>query len=441
VLHLRAGGRVDKRLPGVPAAAHRLVQGDQAAHGVAAIDDVRVLLGRERALCIEHALEVRVPFAIDRVGERERALRRALCVVQDGVALECRDERRCRVVGLARRLAHGFLVGDDQLLEAGVLHAHVVRDEAVIEQVPGDARAAHRGERACRARERAGAPHKRADQRHGWVQVGFRDADQRGLRGHLLLRRANVGAAQQQIGGHILEHRPVDERDEARLGRLHVQLRQRAGRAAQQHAKRMTRHRDLALEYGNAAQRAEILGLRLLEIELVGFAALEELLRDLVAALLQLRVVSRDAQARFGRAQREIGVRDLRVNEHERVLAVVLRGEEGGVGRFDRAGEASPEVQFPADAEAETILEVRARTRVEAIVALARRVQHIGVGLLHLRVAPRERDAQLGPRLDHAQCGNLQVTVVRIGGGNQLFEIVVAEHAPPLPRVGLLPGW
>ncbi|BCQ30112.1 hypothetical protein NK8_83030 (plasmid) [Caballeronia sp. NK8] len=63
--------------------------------------------------------------------------------------------------------------------------------------------------------------------------------------------------------------------------------------------------------------------------------------------------------------------------------------------------------------------------------------KRLGAGLLHLRIASRERDAQLCARLDHAQTGDLQVAVAGIGLFHQAFEILVAEDSPPLPDIGL----
>ena len=94
----------------------------------------------------------------------------------------------------------------------------------------------------------------------------------------------------------------------------------------------MTREHDLAFEFGNAAERAEILRSGLLEIQFIGLAALEELLRNVVAAFLQPGVVARDVQPRLGRAQREIGVCDLRVQQHQHGIAIGLRGKEAGIG-------------------------------------------------------------------------------------------------------------
>jgi hypothetical protein len=47
------------------------------------------------------------------------------------------------------------------------------------------------------------------------------------------------------------------------------------------------RERYLPLQFGNAAQRAEVLRLGLLQVEFVAFAGLEQSLGDLIAALLQ----------------------------------------------------------------------------------------------------------------------------------------------------------
>ena len=76
---------------------------DQTAHGIAAVDDVGVLLCEQCALRVEYALEVRIPFAVDRVGQRERA---ANGRVQPSYADVCRGQQQAQVAE-ADALEHG----------------------------------------------------------------------------------------------------------------------------------------------------------------------------------------------------------------------------------------------------------------------------------------------------------------------------------------------
>ena len=84
----------------------------------------------------------------------------------------------------------------------------------------------------------------------------------------------------------------------------------------------MMREHDLAFQIGDAAQCAQILRLCLLEVQFVGLTTLEEPFAQYQAAPLQLGVLARDTQACLGRAQREISIGDLRVQQDQRVIAV-----------------------------------------------------------------------------------------------------------------------
>ena len=72
--------------------------------------------------------------------------------------------------------------------------------------------------------------------------------------------------------------------------------------------------------------RAEVLRFGLLQIEFGVVAALEQLLGNFQAALLQFGIFVGDAQPRFRRAQGHVGFRHLRMQQHQDVFVV-------GVGR------------------------------------------------------------------------------------------------------------
>ncbi|MNS57052.1 hypothetical protein D3C72_899290 [compost metagenome] len=215
------------------------------------------------------------------------------------------------------------------------------------------------------------------------------------------------------------------------------QIRQRARRAADQHGQRVARAQDLAFELGDGAQGAEVLGTRLLQIQLVGLAAAEQPLGDLEAAMLQRRVVARDAQARFGGAQRVVGLGHLRVQQDQHIVTIGLRREVGGIGGLDGPREAPPEVEFPADIEVGAVLPEAAVGGIAAPGLAPVRVEHVGAHLLHLRKAAALGDAELGARFQHAQAGDLEPGVVGIGLGHQPLERRVGKDLPPLAEVRL----
>ena len=226
----------------------------------------------------------------------------------------------------------------------------------------------------------------------------------------------------------------VRQRDEVvALG--HFQ--QRPRRTTEQHGQRVARAQHLALQLGNAAEGAEVLGLGLLQVELVAVAAAEQALGDLVAALLAARVFAGDPQARLGGAQREVGFRHLRAQQHQGVLVVGPGGKVAGVRRLDRAAEAPPEVEFPADVETGAVLPQVAVERAVAARLVVIQIEGIGAGLLQLRIAPAVGDAELGARFEHPQAGDPQRRTAGVGLGDQAVQHRVVELAPPLAAVRL----
>ena len=102
---------------------------------------------------------------------------------------------------------HRILVSEDQLLEGGILHADVVRDLAVVEDVPLDRRTGldgpaappeHVAEPECPQvrRQEDQAP----DQREGRKEIGLRHSDLRGLSGGSQLGAPDIRPAAQQVG-------------------------------------------------------------------------------------------------------------------------------------------------------------------------------------------------------------------------------------------------
>ena len=147
---------------------------------------------------------------------------------------------------------------------------------------------------------------------------------------------ADIGAAQQQVGRHIIEDGLVEQGDQSGF---FLQPAQRSRRLADQDGQGIAGLAHLRLEFRDAAEGAQVLGLGLLQIELIAVAAGEQPFGDFKTALLPLGVLAGDAQTRFGGAQGEIGFGNLCAQEHQQVLVVGLSGEEGRVGRFYGAAE------------------------------------------------------------------------------------------------------
>jgi hypothetical protein len=127
----------------------------------------------------------------------------------------------------------------------------------------------------------------------------------------------------------------------------------------------------------------------------------------------------------------------VRRQQHQGILVVGPGGEVAGIGGFDGAAVATPEVQLPADVEAGAVLPGTAVQLGVATVLVAVQVEGVGAGLLQLRVAPAAGDAELGAGLEDAQGGDAQVGVVDVRFGDQALEQRVVELRPPLPVVRL----
>ena len=103
-------------------------------------------------------------------------------------------------------------------------------------------------------------------------------------------------------------------------------------------------------------------------------------------------------------------------------------GEVSGVGRFDAALEAAPEIDFPADPGTEPQLPV---TVVDAGVLGRREVGRLAAGGLRLRKLQALRDTELGPGFEHPQPGDFERVVFAACRFDQLVQDGVVEQPPP----------
>ena len=76
---------------------------------------------------------------------------------------------------------------------------------------------------------------------------------------------------------------------------------------------------------------------------------------DLQGLALFYDVFARDLDLTLGRADADIGCRDVAEQRHQHVVIGRDRGEIGGIGQFDAAAELAPEIKFPEDREAERV--------------------------------------------------------------------------------------
>lgn len=96
----------------------------------------------------------------------------------------------------------------------------------------------------------------------------------------------------------------------------------------------------------------------------------------------------------------------------------------------------APEVDFPADVEADTGLPEHRIARSGRAGLVLLQVQALRTQLLQLWITPGLHDGQLGAGFSNAQSSHAQVGVVGIGLGNQRIQLRVGEYRPPLAQVG-----
>ena len=191
------------------------------------------------------------------------------------------------------------------------------------------------------------------------------------------------------------------------------------------------------LQWRDRRQRPEQLRARLEHVELADVAAAESGLGDPDTALLDGNVFARDLELCLRGPDGDVGIRDLRDEQHERVVVAGDGRHHVGIGCLDRAPEFAPEVELPPDADADVVLiEPQVPSRGVGGIPAGRRVIHRAIGLLDLGIEVTHGDAQLGARFEDPQPGDLQVVVVAVGDLDQ-----VAQHriAGRLPTTGSAP--
>ena len=295
----------------------------------------------------------------------------------------------------------------------------------MVEHIPHQGRAHAPGQGGGRRGERGGRQAHGAAQRDRGIERRLAHADLRGLGRQQHFGGAHVGAAPQEIGRHVDDERERGLRDHALAG-LHFG--QRPGRARQQHAQGVLRLAQRALQLGNDGQRAQILRAGLLHVELGFVAALEQALGDLQAALLDRRVLVRDAKAKLGGADAAVQAGGLRRHQHLRIVVLRDAGEVAGVGRFDAAPVLAPEVHLPGDVEAGA---GAPEGRVGAARLPLAGARGAGGNLLHLRVQATAGNAQQRSRFEDAHGSNANARVLALRLRHHLFEHRVAEVRPP----------
>ncbi len=276
----------------------------------------------------------------------------------------------------------------------------------------------------------ARAKAERAAQREGRIELGLGRTDLGAFGRRVLLGRAHVRPTTQQVRRDADRH--LERRLRNRAGRPE-EVAELAGRQAKQYAQRVASLLELDIELRRLRLRLGQLRLRLLDIALAGLALPEARLSDGETALLELDVVAHDAHPLLVRADVDVGAGDIGEQRDQGVVIIGDAGGEPGVGRFDGAADLAPEVDLPGGADPNL-------TEPEGVVPEAgqQRVApaHVHVGelaarLLLLRIEVADRDAELGPCLEHPHGRPVQRQVLPVGGVDQPVESRIVQRLPP----------
>ncbi len=140
----------------------------------------------------------------------------------------------------------------------------------------------------------------------------------------------------------------------ARCGHLLVErpsARDRPGVAPEQDVDAVLGLLDLTLELGDRLGRAVVQRLGLAQVENAGHAAVEPGLHQVDRLRARTHRAPGDLQRQVQRAQRQVGLADVRDQRRHDRVARVLGGEQLGPRRFGVALELAPEVDLPGRAE------------------------------------------------------------------------------------------
>src|SRR5215467_3964034 len=202
------GGRYQLlALSDLPAAAQGAVYADEARGNGAQGTGQAVLLIQQRLLSGQDGREVRHAFPVLANGEGDGGLGRRHALGQDLRPILIAQEGRQIVLHILLGRQDGILVGEQERLELGVLHADVVRDLAIVEDVPlaggaGLDRAASPPEHIAEAEaaQVRGEEKETASEREGREKLRLGHSDLSGLSGCLKLGAPDVRSAAQQVG-------------------------------------------------------------------------------------------------------------------------------------------------------------------------------------------------------------------------------------------------
>ena len=218
----------------------------------------------------------------------------------------------------------------------------------------------------------------------------------------------------------------------SRRERLH----ERSGRFAEQHGKAMRAAVDVALERRNARERRFELRSRTRDVEVGAAAAGEQRLRELERLPLVLGVSLRDGQSVAGAFELEVGSRELRRDDHERI-AQRLRRRVGVRGRrLHGAPNATEEIELPRGIERHVVhplVAVRRGPRPPRFApARARSIARSRSDSARacVRRAPRARRAGSSPRSEGRGFAAAPLRATRAGADRRAFATTRARARP-----------
>ncbi len=185
----------------LPAATQCLVQIDHGSNCRSTVVDIAALLDEQRLLGVEDPLIVGKALLITQHRQIVGALSRGDGLGQDPVLLDGPHVGGHGILHFSGGLQHGLAIGDQSLLQPGILDPYVVADAAIVEKGPEEAPARAVGQTVTVEQITGGGEAQKTGQAEARVERSLCHADLCVQSHRIHFRHAYVRASSQEIGG------------------------------------------------------------------------------------------------------------------------------------------------------------------------------------------------------------------------------------------------